>query len=74
MVVPGHLIFLYTIHLMKGSTSPTPVFITFFLVVALLQVNQEAREISLVNVCVSVVISGFFLLCSFINTDTIIKQ
>uniref|UniRef100_A0A8C7URZ4 Solute carrier family 41 member n=1 Tax=Oncorhynchus mykiss TaxID=8022 RepID=A0A8C7URZ4_ONCMY len=38
LVVPGHLIFLYTIHLMKGSTSPTPVFITFFLVVALLQV------------------------------------
>ncbi|XP_038855209.1 solute carrier family 41 member 2 [Salvelinus namaycush] len=38
LVVPGHLIFLYTIHLMKGSTSPTPVFITFFLAVALLQV------------------------------------
>ncbi|CAB1331540.1 unnamed protein product, partial [Coregonus sp. 'balchen'] len=37
LVVPGHLIFLYTIHLMKGSTSPTPVFITFFLAAALLQ-------------------------------------
>ncbi|CAB1323439.1 unnamed protein product [Coregonus sp. 'balchen'] len=39
LVVPGHLIFLYTIHLMKGGPiGPTPVYITFFLTAALLQV------------------------------------
>ncbi|XP_019912214.1 solute carrier family 41 member 2 isoform X2 [Esox lucius] len=39
LAIPGHLIFLYTIHLMKGSTvGPTFVFITFFLAAALLQV------------------------------------
>ncbi|XP_069486004.1 solute carrier family 41 member 2 isoform X2 [Ambystoma mexicanum] len=39
LVVPGHLIFLYTIHLMKsGHTSLTPIFIAVFLFAALLQV------------------------------------
>ncbi|KAL0968100.1 hypothetical protein UPYG_G00262410 [Umbra pygmaea] len=39
LVIPGHLIFLYTIHLIKGSpVSPTLVFITLFLAAALLQV------------------------------------
>ncbi|XP_069085109.1 solute carrier family 41 member 2 isoform X1 [Pleurodeles waltl] len=38
-VIPGHLIFLYTIHLMKsGHTSLTPIFIAVFLFAALLQV------------------------------------
>ncbi|KAM6306911.1 solute carrier family 41 member 2-like [Podargus strigoides] len=39
LVIPGHLIFLYTIHLMKsGHTSLTPVFIAVYLFAAVLQV------------------------------------
>ncbi|XP_064632349.1 solute carrier family 41 member 1-like isoform X2 [Lineus longissimus] len=39
MVVPGHLIFVYTIHYMNaGHTSITPIFTCFYLVAALLQV------------------------------------
>ncbi|KAE8615171.1 hypothetical protein XENTR_v10008433 [Xenopus tropicalis] len=39
LVIPGHLIFLYTIYLMKsGHTSLTPIFIAVYLVAALLQV------------------------------------
>ncbi|KAM4678188.1 solute carrier family 41 member 2 isoform 1-T2 [Discoglossus pictus] len=39
LVIPGHLIFLYTIYLMKsGHTSLTPIFITVYLLAALLQV------------------------------------
>ncbi|XP_068133013.1 solute carrier family 41 member 2 [Hyperolius riggenbachi] len=39
LVIPGHLIFLYTIYLMKsGHTSLTPIFIVVYLLAALLQV------------------------------------
>ncbi|XP_034054493.1 solute carrier family 41 member 2 [Gymnodraco acuticeps] len=39
LVVPGHLIFLYTIHLMKsGHTTLTPIFMSVYLAAALLQV------------------------------------
>ncbi|KAJ8249984.1 hypothetical protein COCON_G00232000 [Conger conger] len=39
LVVPGHLIFLYTIHLMKsGHTTLTPIFMAVYLAAALLQV------------------------------------
>ncbi|XP_053572933.1 solute carrier family 41 member 2 [Bombina bombina] len=39
LVVPGHLIFLYTIYLMKsGHTSLTPIFIAVYILAALLQV------------------------------------
>lgn len=39
LVVPGHLIFLYIIYLMKGAqTPPTPTFISLFLTAALIQV------------------------------------
>ncbi|KAK2832191.1 hypothetical protein Q7C36_015653 [Tachysurus vachellii] len=39
LVIPGHLIFLYTIHLMKsGHTSLTPIFMAVYLAAALLQV------------------------------------
>uniref|UniRef100_A0A8C7HXM4 Solute carrier family 41 member n=1 Tax=Oncorhynchus kisutch TaxID=8019 RepID=A0A8C7HXM4_ONCKI len=39
LVLPGHLIFLYTIHLMKsGHTTLTPIFMTVYLAAALLQV------------------------------------
>ncbi|XP_036614728.1 solute carrier family 41 member 2 isoform X2 [Trichosurus vulpecula] len=39
LVIPGHLIFLYTIHLMKsGHTSLTAIFIAVFLFAAVLQV------------------------------------
>ncbi|XP_059916844.1 solute carrier family 41 member 2 [Gadus macrocephalus] len=39
LVIPGQLIFLYTIHLMEGAhTVPTPFFLFIFLAVALLQV------------------------------------
>ncbi|XP_063010404.1 solute carrier family 41 member 2 isoform X2 [Melospiza melodia melodia] len=41
LVIPGHLIFLYTIHLMKsGHTSLTPIFIAVYLLAALLQAYQ----------------------------------
>lgn len=40
LVIPGHLIFLYTIHLMKsGHTSLTPIFMSVYLAAALLQVR-----------------------------------
>lgn len=39
MVVPGHLIFAYTIsYIQAGHTSITPVFLLFYLLAALLQV------------------------------------
>ncbi|TNM91710.1 hypothetical protein fugu_020090, partial [Takifugu bimaculatus] len=39
LVVPGHVIFLYTIHLMKsGHTTLTPIFMSVYLATALLQV------------------------------------
>ena len=42
MVIPGQLIFLYTIHLMEGAhTVPTPFFLFIFLAVALLQVSRS---------------------------------
>nr|XP_020043053.1 solute carrier family 41 member 2 [Castor canadensis] len=40
LVIPGHLIFLYTIHLMKsGHTSLTVIFIVVYLIAAVLQVR-----------------------------------
>ncbi|XP_075039748.1 solute carrier family 41 member 3 [Mixophyes fleayi] len=40
LVVPGHLVFLYTIHLLQGGhTSLTALFITFYLIAALVQVS-----------------------------------
>ncbi|KAJ7414793.1 Solute carrier family 41 member 2 [Willisornis vidua] len=45
LVIPGHLIFLYTIHLMKsGHTSLTPIFIAVYLFAALLQVSATPVE------------------------------
>lgn len=39
-MVPGHLLFLYTIHLLQGGhTALTPTFITCYLSAALLQVR-----------------------------------
>ncbi|XP_061922233.1 solute carrier family 41 member 2 [Entelurus aequoreus] len=39
LVIPGHIIFLYTIHLMKsGHTTLTPIFMSVYLSAALLQV------------------------------------
>lgn len=39
LVVPGHLVFLYTIHLLQGGhTSLTVLFVTFYLTAALIQV------------------------------------
>lgn len=40
LVIPGHVIFLYTIHLMKsGHTTLTPIFMSVYLAAALLQVS-----------------------------------
>lgn len=40
LVIPGHLIFLYTIDLMeRGHTSLTPVFMVVYLAAALFQVS-----------------------------------
>ena len=42
LVIPGQLMFLYTIHLMEGAhTVPTPFFVFIFLVVALIQVSRS---------------------------------
>ena len=41
MVIPGHLAFSYTISYLKaGHTSFTPIFLTVYLIAALLQVNN----------------------------------
>lgn len=41
MVIPGHLIFSYTIsYIQAGHTSFTPIFITIYLIAAMLQVNN----------------------------------
>lgn len=46
-VIPGHLIFLYTIHLMKsGHTSLTVVFVVVYLFAAVLQVRWKPLKIS----------------------------
>lgn len=40
LVAPGHLVFLYTINSLRGGhTTLTPIFITFYLFAALLQVQ-----------------------------------
>lgn len=40
LVVPGHLVFLYTISSMQGGhTTLTPIFIVFYMTAALLQVS-----------------------------------
>lgn len=46
LVAPGHLIFLYTINSLRGGhTTLTPIFISFYLAAALLQVlSQKAFE------------------------------
>lgn len=42
LVIPGHLIFLYTIHLMKsGHTSLTVIFVVVYLFAAVLQVREK---------------------------------
>ncbi|KAM9409980.1 solute carrier family 41 member 1-like [Pholidichthys leucotaenia] len=42
LVAPGHLVFLYTINPLRGGhTTLTPIFITFYLVAALLQVHMD---------------------------------
>lgn len=41
LVAPGHIVFLYTINSLRGGhTTLTPIFITFYLVAALLQVHM----------------------------------
>lgn len=43
LVVPGHLLFLYTIHLLQGGhTTMTPAFITCYLSASLLQVTKDS--------------------------------
>lgn len=42
LVIPGHLVFLYTIHLLQGGhTSLSFTFVMFYLAAALLQVNPK---------------------------------
>lgn len=42
LVIPGHLVFLYTIHLLQGGhTSLSFTFVMFYLAAALLQVNPR---------------------------------
>lgn len=45
LVIPGHVIFLYTIHLMKsGHTTLTPIFMAVYLAAALLQVSRRLLD------------------------------
>lgn len=45
LVVPGHLFFLYTIHLLQGGhTAMTPIFIICYLSAALLQVRLTDKS------------------------------
>ncbi|XP_075014982.1 solute carrier family 41 member 3 isoform X5 [Calonectris borealis] len=45
LVIPGHLVFLYTIHLLQGGhTSLSFTFVMFYLTAALLQVNPVQKE------------------------------
>lgn len=46
LVAPGHLVFLYTINSLRGGhTTLTPIFITIYLVAALLQVLANTKYI-----------------------------
>lgn len=46
LVAPGHLIFLYTISSLRGGhTTLTPVFISFYLAAALLQVPSQGAGV-----------------------------
>lgn len=48
LVVPGQLIFLYAIHVMKGGhTFPSPLLTVSYLSASLIQVSQACSEISL---------------------------
>lgn len=52
LVIPGHLIFLYTIHLMKsGHTSLTVIFIVVYLFAAVLQVRVKILQPLLSSYC-----------------------
>lgn len=52
LVIPGHLIFLYTIHLMKsGHTSLTVIFIVVYLFAAVLQVRVKIPKPLLSSCC-----------------------
>jgi hypothetical protein len=47
VVVPGHLIFIYTIRYFKeGEASPTNIFIAFYLTAALVQVRKVGYFLS----------------------------
>jgi len=49
MVVPGHIIFIYTIRYMKaGHTSLTPLFVMVYIIAALLQVLYHLGYVLLV--------------------------
>lgn len=64
LVIPGHLIFLYTIHLMKsGHTSLTPVFIVVYLFTALLQVSTKQSEDVIASFQSNVVFETCFQAC-----------
>lgn len=50
-VIPGHLIFLYTIHLMKsGHTTLTPIFMSVYLATAILQVSPRGLLMQVLSV------------------------
>lgn len=45
LVVPGHLVFMYTISYLKaGHTSLTPIFVVTYLLAAFLQVSPSGPE------------------------------
>ena len=50
LVIPGHLIFMYTISFMKaGHTSITPIFTVMYLIAALLQVSHFKLSVKLAS-------------------------
>ena len=55
LVVPGHLVFMYTISYLKaGHTSLTPIFVVTYLLVAFLQVRLRERLVRVREVYVKV--------------------
>nr|XP_057934058.1 solute carrier family 41 member 2 isoform X2 [Doryrhamphus excisus] len=67
LVIPGHVIFLYTIHLMKsGHTTLTPIFMSVYLAAALLQFTLAVYRMKM-QLCAS---SPFLELCGFRQCQT----
>jgi len=79
MVIPGHLIFAYTIsYLQAGHTSLTPIFVVVYLVAAMFQASYSGLSHTILfsegfgNLCVkSEVIVAMLLETHIVECDTL---